>query len=67
MNCDDEEFKRKKHTEQEKKGKSPKSGDAAFNWLFSFFFSSYFFFFFFFFLFSFIIVLTKKREWWVSR
>lgn len=59
MNCD-EELKRKKHTEQEKKGKSPKSGDIAFNWLFSFF-SSYFIFFFFF-LFSFIIVLTKKRE-----
>lgn len=33
MNCD-EGFKRKKHTEQEKKGKSPKSGDVAFNWLF---------------------------------
>lgn len=34
----DEEFKRKKHTEQEKKRKIPKSGDVAFNWLFSFFF-----------------------------
>lgn len=34
----DEELKTKKHTEQEKKGKSPKSGDVAFNWLFSYFF-----------------------------
>lgn len=62
MNCGDEELKRKKHTEQEKKGKSPKSGDVAFNWLFSFCFSLLTSYFFFFFLFSFIIVLTKKRE-----
>lgn len=37
MNCD-EEFKRKS-TQNKRKRRSPKSGDVAFNWLFSFFFS----------------------------